>query len=56
MEKIEPMDILQAPSKNDIIIARICQWIKTSNDNPKTKTSTIVFKKILLKNFKIIRT
>jgi hypothetical protein len=56
MGKIEPMDILQAPSKNDIIVARTCQWIKTSNDDPKTKTSTIVFKKILLKNFKIIRT
>lgn len=45
MEKIEPMDILRAPTKNDIIVAKICQWIKTSHDDPVNKTSTVVFKK-----------
>lgn len=45
MEKLEPMDILLAPTKNDVIIAKIGKWIKTSHDDKKNKISTVVFKK-----------
>lgn len=45
MEKLEPMDILRVPTKNDTIVAEICQWVKTSHDDKENKISTVVFKK-----------
>lgn len=45
MEKIEPMDILRAPSPEEIILAKISKWVKTSRDNPKENCTTVVFKK-----------
>lgn len=45
MAKLEPMDILQAPTENDKIVAQIVKWIKTSHDDKENKVSTVVFKK-----------
>jgi hypothetical protein len=45
MKKIEPMDILRAPSPEEVILARISKWVKTSKDNKKEHCTTVVFKK-----------
>ncbi|MCT0165533.1 hypothetical protein EFM11_09445 [Lactobacillus helveticus] len=45
MERIEPMDILSAPSPEEVILAKIAKWVKTSKDDLKENCTTVVFKK-----------
>lgn len=43
MEKIEQMDILRVPSKDEITISKITKWLKSTHDN--NNVSTFVFKR-----------
>ncbi|WP_168180696.1 MULTISPECIES: hypothetical protein [Lactobacillus] len=44
MEKVEPMDILRAPSPEEVTIAKIGKWIKDSYYDENHQVN-VVFKK-----------
>lgn len=49
MEKLEPMDILNAPTPEEAILAKIGKWIANSYVD-KNKNVTVVFKNSTPKN------
>lgn len=44
MENIDPMDILRAPTKDEITVAKIVKWVKSAYDD-ENHVSTFIFKK-----------